>query len=404
MLTRLCAYPVGAPAWRAYHQRFYERFGIGSLVPVLDMVSDSGIGWPDGYPGTVTPERRSPLSGRDEVLLALAQRAALDGLAEVVLDDALIDTLTLGGDRLRPPSHLELAVRVHAPNRDALTSGTFRLEVLGVSRAAGVLTGRFLSVLAPPDAERLAASLTDLPGADPDTISAQLSFPPLDAATAHVTRSPRVLPTVISLGEHRSPGDEVLTVHDLAVGCDGRRVYLAAPALGVRVEAAGLHALNLRTHTPPLARLLTELSRAQCAQVTTFAWGAAATLPYLPRLRYGRVIVSPARWRLTPTDLPSASASSATWDAALAAWRDRRRAPRWVYLGDGDRRLPLDLDHPGSRVLLRAQLDKAADAVLAEAPGPLDLGWCGGRPYEVVVPVTVTAPPPWPALPRPTQA
>lgn len=30
-----------------------------------------------------------------------------------------------------------------------------------------------------------------------------------------------------------------------------------------------MHALNLRKHTPPLARFLTELSRAQCAQVTT---------------------------------------------------------------------------------------------------------------------------------------
>ncbi|HEY9469668.1 MAG TPA: lantibiotic dehydratase family protein, partial [Propionibacteriaceae bacterium] len=62
VLTRLSAYPVGTPSWRAYHQRFYERYGIGSMVPLLDVVSDSGIGWPDGYPDTVPPERRSPMS------------------------------------------------------------------------------------------------------------------------------------------------------------------------------------------------------------------------------------------------------------------------------------------------------------------------------------------------------
>ena len=66
-LTRLSAYPADTPAWRAYHQRFYERFGLGSLVPLLDVVSDSGIGWPDGYPGTVVPARgwrKIPGAGR----------------------------------------------------------------------------------------------------------------------------------------------------------------------------------------------------------------------------------------------------------------------------------------------------------------------------------------------------
>ena len=143
-----------------------------------------------------------------------------------------------------------------------------------------------------------------LPGGDPDTVAAQLSFPPLDPATTHVTRAPRTLPTVISLAEHRAADEGILTAENLAVGCDGRRMYLAVPALGQRLEAAGMHALNLQTHTPPLARFLTELTRAQCAQVAMFDWGAAARLPFLPRLRFGRTILSPARWRLKAAELP----------------------------------------------------------------------------------------------------
>jgi hypothetical protein len=102
LLTRLSAYPVGTPAWRAYHQRFYERFGIGSMVPLLDVLADSGIGWPDGYPGTVSAERQWPMSSRDDTLLALAQGAALDGRDEVVLDEAVINALVLGSQPLRP--------------------------------------------------------------------------------------------------------------------------------------------------------------------------------------------------------------------------------------------------------------------------------------------------------------
>lgn len=404
-LTRLSAYPTGTPAWRAYHQRFYERFGLGSLVPLLEVISDSGIGWPDGYPGTVTAAPRSPLSDRDKALLALAQRAGLDGERELVLDEQMIAALEQRPGLLRPPPHLELGARVHAASARALQRGEFRLEVTAVSRGAGVLSGRFLSVLPDQDRAALAGCLAGLPGNDRDTAAAQLSFPPLDPATAHVTRTPQVLPTVITLAEHRAPGEQTLTAADLAVGCDGRRMYLAAPGRGQRVEAAGLHALNLLTHTPPLARFIIELCRAQCAQVTAFDWGAAADLPYLPRVRHGRTILSAARWRLDPADLPAAAASWPEWDNALASWRARRRVPHLVHLTDAGQYLPLDLDQAGHRVLLRDHLARSrAAAVLAEAPDPGSAGWCGGRAHEIIVPLTAVQPPAWPPLPQPTPA
>ncbi|MEV7781756.1 lantibiotic dehydratase [Kitasatospora sp. NPDC088351] len=401
-LARLSAAPYGAAEWKSYHQRFYERFGIGSMVPVLDVVADSGIGFPDGYPGSGGSERRSPVSSRDEALVRLAQGAALDGRYEVALDEMLMKNLELGPDRVRLPPHLEVGVRVHAASLHDLQHGDFRLEVVSVSRGAGVGIGRFLNVLEPQDHARLAVELADLPGADGDTVPAQLSFPPLVPETAHVTRSPQVLPTVISLEEHRAPDDEVLTVEDLAVGCDGRRMYLAAPAHGHRVEAVAMHALNLHTHTPPLARFLTELSRAQCAAVTLFDWGAARAMPFLPRLRYGRTVLSPARWQLEAAELPARSQPWSMWDEALTMWRDTHRLPRQVYLTEGDRLLALDLDEPGHRVLLRVHLDRVAHAVLTEAPA--EAGWCGGRVHEVVVPLKTAEPPAWPRLPKPTRA
>ncbi|MFC8850694.1 MULTISPECIES: lantibiotic dehydratase [unclassified Micromonospora] len=407
VLTRLSACPYGTAAWRAYHQRFYERYGIGSLVPVREVVDpDIGIGLPDGYPGGLASEPRSPMSRRDEVLLGVAQRAALDGEAEIVLDDALIAQLDLGPQRLRLPPHLEACVRVQAADEDHLRRGRFTVEVTSVSRAAGGFTGRFLSVLRPGDAGRSLAGLAGLPASDRDTVPVQVSFPPLDPGTAHVARTVQVLPTVLSLAEHRWPSRSVLTVDDLAVGCDGRRMYLAVPDRGHRVEAVGMHALNLRIHTPPLARFLIELGRAQCAQVTAFDWGAAARakLLFLPRVRYGRAILAPATWRLPAAGLPDRHQPWYVWDDALDRLRARRRLPRLVHLVEADRRLPLDLDESAHRVLLRTHLLTAPRATLVEAPAPQDLGWCGGRPHEVIVALRATAPPPWPPLPKPTPA
>ncbi|WP_432195906.1 lantibiotic dehydratase [Streptomyces sp. bgisy027] len=404
ILTRLSSRPYGTTAWNEYHQRFYERYGIGTMVPLAEVVADSGTGYPDGYPGAPAGARRPRVSARDDALVRLAQAAALDGREEVILTDEPIEALDVSPDEPRLPPHLEIGVRVHAASLEELQRGRFRLEVMSVSRGAGVSAGRFLSVLAPAERKALAAELAGLPAADGNTMPAQLSFPPLLPASAHVTRSPQVLPNVISLQEHRAPQDTVLTPEDLAVGCDGRRIYLAVPERGHRVEAIGMHALNLHTHTPPLVRFLTELSRAQCAQVTVFDWGAAAAMPFLPRLRYGRIVLAPARWRLEAPELPGHFRPRDEWDAALADWRARRRLPRHVHLVEDDRRLFLDLDEAGHRTLLRQHLDRTRLAVLVEAPEPEAYGWCGGRAHEVVVPLKATRPPTWPPLPTPSRA
>ncbi|WP_129307261.1 lantibiotic dehydratase [Streptomyces sp. L2] len=404
ILTRLSTRPYGTTAWNKYHQRFYERYGIGTMVPLAEAVAESGTGYPDGYPGAPAGAHRPRVSARDDVLVRLAQAAALDGRDEVILTEEQIEALEVGPDELRLPPHLEIGVRVHACDLEELQRGRFRLEVVSVSRGAGVSTGRFLSVLAPADREALIVELADLPAADGNTVPAQLSFPPLLPESAHVTRSPQVLPTVISLQEHRAPQDTVLTPEDLAVACDGRRMYLAVPERGHRVEAVGMHALNLRTHTPPLVRFLTELSRAQCAQVTVFDWGVAAAMPFLPRLRYGRTVLAPARWRLEAPELPGRACPRTEWEASLSDWRTRRRLPRRVYLVEDDRRLFLDLDEAGQRALLRRHLDHARLAVLVEAPEPEAYGWCGGRAHEVVVPLKAIRPSAWPPLPAPSRA
>ncbi|WP_406307993.1 lantibiotic dehydratase [Streptomyces griseoaurantiacus] len=403
ILTHLSSRPYGTAAWNKYHQRFYERYGIGTMVPLMEVVADSGTGYPDGYPGAPAGARRPRVSARDDALVRLAQAAALDGRDEVILTDEQIETLDVGPDEPRLPPHLEIGVRVHASSLEELQRGRFRLEIVSVSRGVGVSMGRFLSVLAPADREAVVAELADLPAADGDTVPAQLSFPPLLPGSAHVTRSPQVLLTVISLQEHRPPQDTVLTPEDLAVGCDGRRMYLAAPERGHRVEAVGMHALNLHTHTPPLVRFVTELSRAQCAQVTVFDWGTAAAMPFLPRLRYGRTVLAPARWRLETSELPGHARPRAEWDTALNDWRARRRLPRRVYLVEDDRRLFLDLDEASHRALLRRHLDHSRLAVLVEAPEPEAYGWCGGRAHEVVVPLKADRPSAWPPLPAPSR-
>ncbi|MFE0130167.1 lantibiotic dehydratase [Streptomyces sp. NPDC059037] len=397
-LARLTAYPFGTPAWQDFHNCFFERYGINSLIPLRDVVDpDVGLGFPAGY-RDAEPEQREALTAREQRLFSLAQAAALDGRDEIRLDEGLIRTLTVGDqDTMQVPAHLELRFQIHAESQAALNDGAFTLNAVAPSRGIGTTNGRSLGLLGPDDQARAAAVLERLPVNAPGSLPTQVSFAPLDRGDANVTRVPELLPAVISLAEHRPVDERTITLDDLAVGCDRRRLYLVSLSRGCLLDPMTLHALDLRAHTPPLARFLTEISRSQSVVLTSFPWASAAGLPYLPRVRYGRTILSPARWRLDGAELPDRRASWEEWHKALHEWRTRRRVPDAVALTEGDQLLPLDLSEKAHLALLRAHLETNELAALAETGS--DRGWFGGRAHEIVVPMTAAHAPQWPTVP-----
>jgi thiopeptide-type bacteriocin biosynthesis protein len=121
--------------------------------------------------------------------------------------------------------------------------------------------------------------------------------------------------------------------------------------------------------------------------VVSVSWGAAHRLPFLPRVRYRRTILSPARWLLAAADLPDPNATWQTWTDHMDAWRRRFRVPAAVYLGADDRRIRLDLDEPAHQYLLRADLKTTGHATLREAPDSSAFGWLSGRAHEIVIPL-----------------
>jgi hypothetical protein len=378
MLTVLSPHPDGLPAWRTYRERFADRYG-DALVPVREVVHPQiGLGFPAGYATADAEGRAEPLTSRDRWLLEQTQAAALDRRREISAD-ALLDELA-ARQSTPPPGHTELNLRVESPSRAALDSGRFRVAVLGASRSAATMAGRFAALAGVRDDLREAVSRTTSTGAVP----VQLSFPPLRARSAHLVRSGRLLDHLVSVGEHPASVPGQLGVDDLAVGCDDDGLFLFSRALACRVEPVVPHALNLR-YAPPLARFLAEIPRTGRAVVIGFDWGAASSLPFLPRVRSGNVVLANARWRVRANDLPLRTASWPRWRQAWSTWAERRNLPGVVDLGKGDQRLRLDLSEPAHLFLLRAQADKEGGTVLTEAPDPRSSGWCEGRPTEVLV-------------------
>ena len=179
----------------------------------------------------------------------------------------------------------------------------------------------------------------------------------------------------------------------LAVTADARHFHLVERLTGHRVDVRVLHALEAATQTPALARFLAEVAGARYAAYKPFDFGAAARLPYLPRVRYRRTILAPARWLLTAEELPGRAAEQGAWDWAFDVWRTRLPVPSAVSMIEDDQRLPVDLTHPVHRRLLRNQLDRSRRLELREAPAADAHGWIG-RAHEVWVSLRRTGPVP----------
>ncbi|ALG06356.1 lantibiotic dehydratase [Kibdelosporangium phytohabitans] len=395
-LTRLTPHPFGTPTWRDYHSRFLERYGVGTAVPVLEVVNpDTGLGYPAGYRDSLLKPPATLLTERDTRLMALAQRAALARTIEVSLDEALLAELeSAGRATVTAQPHTELAFRLHAPTPAAVDRGEFTLVVTGVFRAAGATTGRILDLLDPVDQQRMTEVYAGLPTVRDGALRAQLSCPPLYAATENVARHPALLAHTLPISEHHTPADKRLNLDDLAVIGDPHRLVLWSRSRCRPVEPALFSAVEFTNFTHPLARFLAELPTSRTAICAAFAWGPAATrMPFLPRLRHGRTILAPARWIMTAPELPGPDATWTQWVQAVARWREHALVPDVVYLGSTDQRLPLDLTEPAHLRLLRDELDRRGRATLHEASSADELGWIGGYAHEIVLPLASTTTP-----------
>lgn len=81
--------------------------------------------------------------------------------------------------------------------------------------------------------------------------------------------------------------------------------------------------------------------------------------------------------------------------ASLKNWRHRVRVADAVYLGEGDRRIRLDLHEPAHLHLLRSEVDRTGRATVREAPDTEVSGWLDGQAHEIVIPLAVIGQPGW---------
>ncbi|RBM11831.1 hypothetical protein DEH69_21350 [Streptomyces sp. PT12] len=385
---------------RRYREEFEGRYGVDAPVPLPDLIDPHrGLGFPDSYnvpraerfaggvaaqaaPGGDADQRRTRRLAR------LLHRGLTDPSGEVVLGPADIDELATAapGDSV---GTLDVCFQLHAPSRAAVDAGDFLLFATPVTGAqtAGAMSGRFAATLG--NAAELGEALA---APDDGVLPAQLLFPQSRGRVGNVLRTPPLLPHRIPFGLHADPGAPGhIDWRDVLVVAEDGVLRAVWERTGQYLRPVLPHMLDASAFAPNAARLLAELRFTDPAEIWgPWKWGTElGELPFLPRVRLGRSVLSPRSW--LPEAPPPAEDEG---PGAFDRWREGAGLPRRVVIGREDRYYGVDLAVPLHRALLRKEMAEGGERVHEDPRADGDAhGWLEGRSHEIVVPMAPAAPP-----------
>jgi thiopeptide-type bacteriocin biosynthesis protein len=360
----------------------YER----AWVP-LEQALDDEVGLDFGG----RPSRTSPsLSTHHSALLR--KLTALDGRYTDGLRLSLEDLPERPAQSPPFPDAFDVSCIVVAKSQDALAHGEYQLFLKGCTGPSGArLLGRFCH--GDPAIEKgVSAHLRDEEAHGPDAVYAEVVYLP-EGRVGNVLCRPvlREYEIVVS-GRSGAAADRQLPISDLLVTVNARReIVLWSKRLNRRIIPRLTNAHGFMNATLPATyRFLCYLQH-QGAALHGFNWGPLQSLPALPRVCVGRLVLSPAMWRLTKDDIAGILADNgATRFAAIQAIRRTRSLPRWISFVEGDNTLVVDLDNPLSTEAFTQVLARSQAAFLVEMYPPVDElcvnGPEGRFTHEFVVP------------------
>jgi thiopeptide-type bacteriocin biosynthesis protein len=383
-----------------FREAFLGRYE-GRAVPLLEALdeeiglggtlADTGDPSPllRGLPSRDDPEESVPWGKRQEHLVTIHGQALSDGAQEIVLGPQDLERLSAPDPPPLPPV-FDVTATIVAASPAAIARGDYRLHLESVGGPpAGRLLGRFCH--ADP---ALATAMRDLLESEarhePDAIFAEIAHLP-EGRLGNILLRP-VLRTheITYLGRSGAPDDCQIPASDLALSLEHGRLVLRSARLGRRVVPRLTTAHNFSLGLG-VYRFLCLLQFEGLGGGLQWDWGPLRTAPFLPRVRTGRLVLSPACWRISPADAKRLTAARGAEQFRLVQeWRGRHRLSRWVALVEGDNRLPVDLDNILSVESFVHLLKPDSAAILEEVHlGPDELcveGPDGRYTHELIVP------------------
>jgi thiopeptide-type bacteriocin biosynthesis protein len=314
-------------AVRTYQQEFNERYGVDRVVPLADLMEESGgLGLPSER---VSADTWSPQYVR--VLANLWSRGVHSG-NEVEISEAEIAELAGAHAYDRDwPSTVDINITKETIKAAGTSPGEFRLHVAAYPGCIGA--GRYMARFAPwlgQDALRLFAQIGQIESRNAGGDIVELRYLPTKKRLANLIGEAMTPKRVLS--DHPLDGD--LCVRDIGVVFSQNKLRIVALPSGEEIRVVARHMVNQK-FAPRMYRLLIEITNGYTRRLEPFNWGPLKHAAKLPRVVYKHMVLSPARWAIDPSSIMSPN--------DLEILKLTLGIPDLVTIGSGDSRLLFDL-------------------------------------------------------------
>lgn len=362
-VTRLAPVKRKNEALETFKKVFAEKYEERELDLLFVTDADAGIGYPVSYSGGpytndlvrgLNLPRSTPAAGQvswnpfQELLLKKIMEASRKNASEIVLNDEDIVTGEPAG--LYPTFYCNFEIVGNDADGPVLKLNSFG------DHSGANLMARFSHTHT--DIEKSVRSITQ---------QEQASEPRPILEIVHLT-NPRIGNVVIRpqmrnyeltiLSGSALPEAQKIPVSDLSISVKNGAVILKSRKLGREVKVVHTNAFNHSLSTIPVFNLLCDLQ-----YDNDYLEGAALqphiALPFVPRIKYKQVILSPATWYFTREELERCfKGRDQELPEQVGCWREQHGIPRYVLLAEGDNELFLDLEEDRNLSSLPALIRK----------------------------------------------
>jgi lantibiotic biosynthesis protein len=187
--------------------------------------------------------------------------------------------------------------------------------------------------------------------------------------------------------------EHTIPLSDLMVSVKNGKILLRSKRLGRQVIPRLTTAHNFSLSTVSYYYFLCELQYQDTKGYLSWNWGLLKELPFLPRIRYNKTILSKATWRISVENLTKEkNVSNSELGTLIKIYFEKNNLPNSVTISQGDNQLLINIENDYCLRILSSELKKYRNLELKEclfnSSNLFVNGAGGGYTNELIIPLT----------------
>lgn len=336
----------------AFRKAFYERYEHKTVDLCVVLDPEIGIGYPVRYTPHLTessllkdilfPETEHPTfleeSSFQRFILRKYSEALIGRKPIILVEEELMPFLK----STKLPSSLYAFVSIFPKHSkdgndfDILFNGAY-------GPSAATLIARFCH-LSPDLTERVHETLRKEEQSRPDAIFAEIVHAN-EARIGNISTRPALrsyeIPILAKAGVDQ---EHTIPVGDLTISFSSDRFILRSKRLNREIIPRLSSAHNYTNDTISVYRLLCDLQYEGVQSSITWDWGVLSQAPYLPMVRMGDFVLSPAKWRVSEKER-KAIKKTTDLRSVIDNLREKHQICRYVLVGERDHKMAIDFEN-----------------------------------------------------------